>query len=151
VNTQHQKGFTMIELIMVIVILGILAATALPKFVDLGKDARAAALQSMYGSLNSSIAMIHGAALIAGQTTGNLTVAGVGAIALTNGYPQNTAANLNNMLQYNIKDFTVVNGSITHAGAKNAPANCRITIGNATNVAGTITSPQVRIDTGDCS
>lgn len=123
----------MIELIMVIVILGILAATALPKFVDLGKDARAAALESMRGSLNSSIAMIHGAALIAGQTTGNLTVAGVGAIALTNGYPSNTKANLDLMLQYDATSFTTANAYIYHAKATTA-AQCRITMLNSTGV-----------------
>lgn len=146
VNTQHQKGFTMIELIMVIVILGILAATALPKFVDLGKDARAAALESMRGSLNSSIAMIHGAALIAGQTTGNLTVAGVGAIALTYGYPSYTKANLDLMLQYDTTSFTTANGSITHAKAATA-AQCRITMANST---GLNIPPVVSIVTTGC-
>jgi MSHA pilin protein MshA len=89
-KVQAQGGFTLIELIVVIVILGILAATALPKFANLGGDARLASLKAAGGSLNSVAAMTHGRFLA--NTTGtplpSVDMEGNAvAMSATTGYP----------------------------------------------------------------
>ena len=67
----RQQGFTLIELIVVIVILGVLAATAVPKFVDLQSDARAAVMKGIAGSMSSAKELVRARWLANGSATAN--------------------------------------------------------------------------------
>lgn len=91
---KQQSGFTMIELIMVIVILGILAAFALPRFADFGADARESTVQGIAGSLRSASAIAHAAQLAAGGSgADSVTLEGLD-ITMIGGYPTANGAGI---------------------------------------------------------
>lgn len=123
---QKQTGFTLIELIVVIVILGILAATALPKFSDLSNDARYASLKGALGAVNSAAAMAHGQWLAAGSSAmTTVTMEGV-TIALTNGYP--TTASIMTAANINSANYQITGGQVAPNGVSAANlANCSFT------------------------
>lgn len=85
---RQQRGFTLIELIMVIVILGILAAVALPRFYDLQRNERSAKVQAILGTVRAAMAIAHSAAQAGNATgaTGSVVLEGR-RVGLTYGYP----------------------------------------------------------------
>ena len=154
---QKQYGFTLIELVVVIVILGILAVTAAPKFMNLQNDARNASLEGLKGAMQGAAGIVYGKAAIEGKETAgtavkpeSVTVDGT-PIKVIYGYPtadNNGIAKAVAGMESN-GDWVVV-GSATPAETKYTFANsknqnCFVTYTAATKAKDVITPAKVTV------
>ncbi|HZW59947.1 MAG TPA: type II secretion system protein [Woeseiaceae bacterium] len=140
---QVQRGFTLIELVVVIALLGILAAFAIPRFASLEREARIATNESVAGSLRSAAAMAHSIWLAQGLDP--LSMEG-NAIDVTNGYPDaaDVAATLADTTGY----VVTVNGAGDAAtfARSGAPGQCQVTYNDALVGA----APVIAVDPSGC-
>ena len=138
----RQPGFTLIELVVVIALLSILAAFAIPRYAGLEREARSATILGISGSIRSGAALVHGLWLSQGI---NPVVMEGNIINLTEGYPDATdvSATLADLTGFTV----VVNGAGNQAVfSKTGFTNCEVVYNDAL----ANSAPLISVDTSGC-
>ncbi len=123
----NQRGFTLIELVMVIVVLGILAAVALPRFAELSSDARKSNVDALEGAIRAAMSSTYAKSMVEGEETHaskQVTIQGVN-LDTVYGYPALVTID-NALSEFEGFDFNGTTGVFSMTNAP-TPADCSIT------------------------
>ncbi|MCB1644173.1 MAG: type II secretion system protein [Pseudomonadales bacterium] len=139
---KQQSGFTIIELVVVIVLLGIMAATALPRFMDVTTEAHASVVNGVEGSLQSGTSLYHAQWVAEGQPAKDTAITEYGSLRTNaSGYPYGTNDNSGGTSNVTTSaDCVAVYSNLLQTGAPSitAQANAAAVVGNATDFAGVV-------------
>lgn len=136
-----QSGFTLVELIVVIVVLGILAATALPKFINVSTEARIASVNGITGGLRSAVSLVQAKYFAAGNATATTVTMQNGdtvVVAAGTGIPAGTALGIGAAMQSTegfAVDYTAP-AAVTFRPTNGGSANCQVTYSGTTGAVG---------------
>jgi MSHA pilin protein MshA len=139
---KKQDGFTLVELVVVIALLGILAAFAIPRFASLETEARSATTQGLSGSVRSASAMAHGLFIATGSSPVSMEGA---SIDIVNGYP--SAATVQNTLADTTGFSVATAGTTTTFTKTGATGNCEVSY---TEPAAANNPPAIVVDVSGC-
>ena len=145
IHNKGETGFTLVELTVVIVMLGAIAAVAIPRYNAYVREARIAALNGLAGAVRSAVRLVQSRYVATGQTASPVTIrdgttVAVSTAAAQRGIPLSSAGGIANAVNLT-NTFTYTAGAATgQFNFSTAVTNCRVTYTAATGAATLVTT-----------